>query len=80
MTVDDPKAIVIVLLILYMTIKDVVGPLVKRITGQNGDDVSNTINSLAIAIKVLETKVDHLSDGFSEMRETIKASTRKRKN
>jgi len=75
MSIDDPKAIVIVLLILDMTIKDVVAPMVKRITGQSGDD----FNSLKIAIKVLETKVDHLSDGFAEMKDTIKASARKRK-
>lgn len=64
MNIEDPQASVIVLLILYMVVKDVVTPMVRKLAGTKNDN-DNT------SIKVLETKFDNMKEDISEIKKTL---------
>ena len=64
MNVEDLQANVIILLILYMVVKDVVTPMVRKLTG--GKDENDRTS-----IKVLETKFDNMKEDISEIKQFI---------
>lgn len=64
MNVEDLQANVIVLLILYMVVKDVVTPMVRKLTGIKNDNDKTSI-------KVLETKFDNMKEDISEIKKTL---------
>ncbi len=64
MNIEDPQANVIVLLILYMVVKDVVSPMVRKITGTKN-------HSHRTSIKILETKFDNMKEDISEIKKTL---------
>lgn len=64
MNVEDLQGNVIILLILYMVVKDVVTPMVRKLTGEK-DENDRT------SIKVLEAKFDNMKEDISEIKQII---------
>lgn len=64
MSVENLPPSVIGMLIIYLIVKDVVTPMIRKLTGAKND-------SEQTSIKVLETKFDNMKEDITEIKQTL---------
>lgn len=66
MITEDTPTNVMLIIIIYMIIRDVVGPTMKKMIGTKDNDVD-------VSIKVIEIRLDHMEKTLSEIKEQLKS-------